>query len=112
MGWMYVLFATIVEVFWVVGLRYSTTTLEWIGTIVMIVCSFFFIIKACEELPAGTVYAVFTGSGAALIVLVDIIFFHAEFSIYQFLFIGLIIIGVIGIKMTTEDSPSKKVGEQ
>jgi len=111
-GWLYVLFATIVEVFWVVGLRYSTTTLEWIGTIIMIVFSFFFIIKACEKLPAGTVYAVFTGSGAALIVLVDIIFFHADFSIYQFLFIGLIIVGVIGIKMTTETEPSKEAGEK
>lgn len=112
MSWLYVLFATIVEVFWVVGLRYSSTFWEWLGTIIMIVFSFFFIIKACEKLPSGTVYAVFTGSGAALIVLVDILFFKADFSIYQFLFIGLIIIGVIGIKMTTEDAPSKEGGEK
>ena len=75
LSWLYVLFAAIVEVFWVIGLRYSDTVLEWAGTTIMIVFSFYFIIKACEKLPAGTVYAVFTGSGAAAIVLIDFIIF-------------------------------------
>ncbi|MBS4179537.1 DMT family transporter [Lederbergia citrea] len=110
MAWLYVLFATIVEIFWVIGLRYSTTVWEWLGTIIMIVFSFFFIIKACEKLPAGTVYAVFTGSGAAAIVFIDFILFGADFSIFKVFFIGLIIVGVIGIKMTTEDTPSKEQG--
>ena len=70
----------------------------------MIVFSFYFIIKACEKLPAGTVYAVFTGSGAAAIVLIDFIVFGAEFSLVKVFFICLIIIGVVGIKMTTENS--------
>src|SRR5690625_6316035 len=70
-SWLYVLFAAIVEVFWVIGLKYAESLLEWTGTIIMIVFSFYFIIKACEKLPAGTVYAVFTGSGAAAIVLID-----------------------------------------
>src|SRR5699024_12669365 len=104
MCWTYVLFAAIVEVFWVIGLRYSSSILEWLGTIIAIVFSFYFIIKACEQLPSGTVYAVFTGSGAAAIVLIDALVFGSDFSIAQLLFIGLIIIGVVGIKITTDDS--------
>ncbi|HLR51483.1 MAG TPA: multidrug efflux SMR transporter [Candidatus Avamphibacillus sp.] len=104
MAWTYVLFAAIVEVFWVIGLRYSSSILEWLGTIIAIVFSFYFIIKACEKLPSGTVYAVFTGSGAAAIVLIDALVFGSDFSIAQLLFIGLIIIGVVGIKITTDDS--------
>lgn len=103
MAWLYVLFAAIVEVFWVIGLRYSDTLLEWGGTTIMIIFSFYFIIKACEKIPAGTVYAVFTGSGAAAIVLVDFIIFDAVFSLSKVFFIGLIIIGVVGIKMTTDE---------
>lgn len=102
MAWLYVLFAAIVEVFWVIGLRYSSSILEWTGTTIMIIFSFYFIIKACEKLPAGTVYAVFTGSGAAAIVLIDFQFFNAQFSIMKVIFIGLIIIGVVGIKVTTD----------
>lgn len=102
MAWLYVLFAAIVEVFWVIGLKYSESVLEWTGTIVMIIFSFYFIIKACEQLPAGTVYAVFTGSGAAAIALIDFTVFGEVFTFTKASFIGLIIIGVIGIKMTTD----------
>lgn len=101
MAWLYVLLAAIVEIFWVIGLRYSDTAIEWTGTVFAIIVSFYAIIKACESLPSGTVYAVFTGSGAAAIVLIDFLFFNAEFSIAKVIFIAIIIVGVIGIKMTT-----------
>ena len=103
MAWFYVVLAAIVEVFWVIGLKYADSLLEWSGTIVAIIFSFYFIIKACETLPAGTVYAVFTGSGAAAIALLDFTIFDSEFAISKVLLIGLIIFGVVGIKMTTED---------
>ncbi len=103
MSWLYVLFAAIVEVFWVIGLKYSDSFLEWLGTVITIIFSFYFVIKACEKLPAGTVYAVFTGSGAAAIAIIDFTVFAADFSISKALLIGLIIFGVIGIKMTTDD---------
>ncbi len=109
--WLYVLFAAIVEVFWVLGLKYSETLLEWGGTIAMIVLSFYFIIKACEDLPSGTVYAVFTGSGAAVIAIIDFTLLGSFFSWNKALCIGLIIIGVIGIKMTTDEEPAHEGGE-
>lgn len=104
MGWLYVLFAAIVEVFWVIGLRYSENVWQWLGTIIMIVFSFYFIIKACEKLPSGTVYAVFTGSGAAAIVLIDVLFFNTPFSMMQALCFALILVGVVGIKLTTTET--------
>jgi len=103
LAWFYVVLAAIVEVFWVIGLKYSASFLEWTGTVVAIIFSFYFIIKACEKLPAGTVYAVFTGSGAAAIALIDFTIFDSEFAISKVLLIGLIIFGVVGIKMTTDD---------
>lgn len=108
LGWIYVLFAAIVEVFWVIGLKYSETLWEWAGTAIVIVLSFYFVIKACERLPSGTVYAVFTGSGAAAIVLIDFIVFGADFSLAKVFFIALIIFGVIGIKITTDDAKEKR----
>jgi paired small multidrug resistance pump len=99
MPWLYVLLAGIVEVVWVIGLRYSTAWWHWLGTVVAIVFSFYFIIKATEKLPAGTVYAVFTGIGTAGIVLLDAFFFVGEISLLQLLCIGLIVLGVAGLKM-------------
>lgn len=110
MAWSYVALAAVIEILWVVGLRYSDTVLQWTGTSVAIIFSFYFIIKACEKLPSGTVYAVFTGSGAAAILLVDIFIFHAAFTWVTLLFIGLIVIGVVGIKLTTDDDQADAEG--
>lgn len=110
MAWLYVFLAAVVEVFWVIGLKYSDSAIEWIGTGIVIILSFYFIIKACEKLPAGTVYAVFTGSGAAAIVLIDFLIFHAEFAWEKVFFICLIIVGVIGIKVTTGDQETVTKG--
>src|SRR5699024_12716189 len=99
MAWIYVLFAAIVEVFWVIGLRYADSLWELAGTIIMIILSFIFIIKACEKLPSGTVYAIFTGSGAAAIVLIDYFIFDSDLSFRQVSFIGLFIVGFVGIEL-------------
>lgn len=112
MPWIYVLLAAIVEVFWVLGLKYSSNALEWIGTIIMIIFSFYFIIKACEKLPAGTVYAVFTGSGAAVIACIDFIFLDAHFNLAKALLICLIIFGVVGIQITTDEKTSVKTAKR
>src|SRR5690625_6825038 len=80
MGWIYVLFAAIIEIFWVLGLKYSSNFIEWAGTVIAIILSFYFIIKAVETLPSGTVYAVFTGSGAAMIAIIDFLFLETEFT--------------------------------
>jgi len=107
MAWIYVLLAGVVELFWVIGLRYSASPLHWLGTAVAIILSFHFIIKATEKLPAGTVYAVFTGIGSAGIVLIDYLFFDAELSLAKLLLIGLIVTGVIGLKMTSAPRPDE-----
>ena len=110
LGWVYVFFAAFVEIFWVLGLKYSTNFLMWTGTVITIIFSFYFIIKACDLLPSGTVYAVFTGSGAAAIAIIDFTLLGAEFSIAKALFIGLIIVGVVGIQLTT--SAAEKESDQ
>lgn len=107
MGWVYVLYAAIVEIFWVLGLKYSETFLHWTGTIIAITFSFYFIIKACELLPSGTVYAAFTGSGAAAIAIIDFTLLGAQFTYGKALFIGLIIFGVVGIQLSTASKEKK-----
>ena len=68
--WMKIVFAALFEVLWVIGLKHADGFLEWSGTLIAIGISFYFLIMAGEKLPAGTVYAVFTGLGTAGTVLV------------------------------------------
>lgn len=116
MGWLYVLYAAIIEIFWVLGLKYSNSLITWTGTIIAIVLSFYFIIKAVETLPSGSVYAVFTGSGAAMIAIIDFAFLETPFTYSKAILIGLIIAGVVGLQLTTPEKEvvdsTEKVGER
>lgn len=108
MGWMYVFWAAIIEVVWVLGLKYADSFLTWTGTVIALILSFYFIIKACDVLPSGSVYATFTGSGAAAIAIIDFVFLGEPFSLATGLFIILIIVGVVGIQLTTGEKQQVK----
>src|SRR5699024_8434030 len=108
MGWMYVFWAAIIEVVWVLGLKYADSFLTWTGTVIALILSFYFIIKACDVLPSGSVYATFTGSGAAAIAIIDFVFLGEPFSLATGLFIILIIVGVVGIQLSTGDKQQVK----
>ena len=108
MGWMYVFLAAVIEVVWVLGLKYADNFWMWAGTIIAIIFSFYFVIRACEVLPSGSVYATFTGSGAAAIAIIDFSFLGEPFTAAKGLFILFIIIGVVGIQLTTAPKKTNK----
>jgi len=102
--WLAVFGAAFFEVFWVVGLKHADTALEWGGTVVSILVSFFVLIKSSERLPVGTVYAVFVGLGTAGTVCADILWFGAEADPVKLILIGTLLIGVIGLKQATKEA--------
>jgi paired small multidrug resistance pump len=107
--WMYVVFAGILEIFWVTGLKHSETTLEWLGTAAAIVSSFFVIILATKHLPVGTIYAVFAGIGTGGTVLAEMLIFGEAFSLIKIVLIIVLLCGVIGLKMITSGGTESNV---
>ncbi|MEB5646890.1 DMT family transporter [Staphylococcus saprophyticus] len=104
MQWFKVILAGLIEIVWVTGLNTADSLLSWTGTFIVIIISFFLVISACEYLPVGTVYAVFVGIGAVGTVLVDMIFFGDPFDLVKISLIIILIIGIIGLKLTTEEA--------
>ena len=105
--WWIVIVSTLFEVGWVMGLKYSSTLLEWIATVVAIVISFSGLIYASSRIPVGTCYAVFVGLGTAGTVIVEMLFFNEPFKLIKMLLIGVLLIGVLGLKLLSSD---KKAG--
>ena len=103
-NWVKVFIAALFEVMWVIGLKHSDSVWSWIGTVLAIFISFYLMIMASRELPVGTVYAVFVGMGTAGTVLSEVLLFGEPFQASKFLLIGLLLLGVIGLKVMT---PSK-----
>ncbi|MFJ7827784.1 DMT family transporter [Psychrobacillus sp. NPDC096623] len=101
--WLKVYVAAFFEVFWVIGLKHADDGWGWAGTILAIIISFYLMIMAGRKLPVGTVYAVFVGMGTGGTVLSEIIFFGESFQVSKVLMILILLAGVIGLKLVTDD---------
>ena len=106
--WLKIVFASIFEVLWVIGLKYAEGFWEWSGTIFTIGISFYFLIMAGEKLPPGTVYAVSTGLGTLGTVGVGYFFFHESISGVQVFFLLLLCIGIIGLKQSMNQTKEQE----
>lgn len=107
--WIKVYVAAFFEVFWVIGLKHADDGWTWTGTVLAIIISFYLMIMAGRNLPVGTVYAVFVGMGTGGTVLAEIIFFGEDFHIAKILMILVLLAGVIGLKLVTDDKRDKEV---
>ncbi|MGI6361988.1 MAG: DMT family transporter [Bacillota bacterium] len=102
MGWLYVIIAGLIEIFWVLGLKLAGSIPGYILVGVLIFISFFILLKAFEKLPISTVYASFTGIGTVGIVLIEIAFLKTPFTPTKIFFIALITAGIIGLKLISK----------
>src|SRR5699024_2095321 len=104
MQWFKVILAGIIEISWVTGLNSADSFLSWTGTIIILILRFSIIISACPSLPVGTVYAALVGIVDIGTVLVDMICFGDHFNIMKIVLVILLVIGIIGLKLTTEEA--------
>jgi len=109
--WFLVYISTFFEVSWVTGLKHATTGLEWAGTVICILVSFYLLITATKKLPISTVYAVFTGLGAAGTVIVELVLFSNEVNWLKLILCAVLITGVVGLKMVTTEPGQPVKGE-
>ncbi|MFS0726000.1 DMT family transporter [Paenibacillus sp. 1P07SE] len=108
-SWLFVVVAAVFEVGWVIGLKHAAGWLEWVATVIAIIVSFMLMISSSRTLPVGTVYAVFVGLGTAGTVLAEIVLFGAQAELGKLAMIGLLLIGVIGLKLVSREKSNTTV---
>ncbi|WP_024870478.1 quaternary ammonium compound efflux SMR transporter SugE [Pseudoxanthomonas suwonensis] len=104
MPWIYLVLAGLLEVVWAVGLKYSegfTRLVPSVVTGVAMLGSFWLLATALKSLPLGTGYAVWVGIGAVGTALLGMIVFREPATVARLLCIGLIVAGIVGLKLTT-----------
>ncbi|TWT26284.1 multidrug efflux SMR transporter [Planomicrobium sp. CPCC 101110] len=106
--WMLVIVAGLIEILWATGLKHASSLMAWLGIALLIYISFVVLLKALEKVPVATAYAVFTGIGTAGTVIVETVIFGEPFSWSKLLFIGMLLAGVIGLKLVTPDPGGKE----
>lgn len=104
MSWTLLLLAGLFEVAWAIGLKYTqgfTRPLPTLLTLAAMAVSVLLLAQAVRHLPLGTAYAVWTGIGAVGTVLLGIVLFNEPASATRLLCVGLIIAGIMGLKLMT-----------
>jgi len=99
--WLLLVVAGLSEIGWVSGLKHANSWWTWLLTVATIAFSFWVMITVSRVLPVGTTYAVFTGIGAAGTVLGESVFFGEPLNGAKLALIGIMIVGIIGLKLTT-----------
>lgn len=107
--WIYIFTAVAFEIIWVTGLKHAYNVLTWTITVIATIGCTIYLIKGTKRLPVGTAYAVFAGSGTGGAVLVEMLVFNEPFYIGKILFIGLLLVGVIGLQLVTDETEVKEV---
>lgn len=105
MSWIYILIASVFEISWAIGLKYSngfTKFWESVFTVVTMILSYVFLSLGVKNLPIGTAYAVWTGIGAVGTAVYGMIFFNEGRDLLRIVFIFIIVAGIIGLRLTSK----------
>jgi quaternary ammonium compound-resistance protein SugE len=104
MAWIMLVVAGLMEVGWAVGLKQSegfTRPIPTAITLVLMVASMWLLGLAARSLPIGTAYAVWTGIGAVGTALVGLAILHEPATAGRLACLGLIVAGIVGLKLLT-----------
>ncbi len=103
-AWMILIIAGLSEVGWAVGLKYTEGFSRlWpsVATLLAMVVSVVLLAWSLKVLPLGTAYAVWTGIGAVGTAALGMYLFGESREVARLLSIGLIVAGIVGLKLLT-----------
>jgi len=104
MAWLYLLIAGLFEVAWAIGLKYTdgfTRLIPSAWTVASMAVSLLFLSLALKTLPVGTAYAVWTGVGAVGVAILGIALFDEPAHALRLGCIGMIVGGIVGLKLVS-----------
>ena len=107
MAWVILFVAGLFEIGWAVGLKYTdgfTRLWPTVATAVALLASMSLLGIALRTLPLGTAYAVWTGIGSVGTAVLGIILFREPATAMRLVCIGLIVTGIVGLKLATPQS--------
>lgn len=104
MAWVILFFAGLLEIGWAVGLKFTagfTRPLPIALTVASMAGSVGLLGLSLKALPLGTAYAIWTGIGTLGTAILGIALFGEEASAVRLACIGLILMGIIGLKLVS-----------
>lgn len=102
--WVFLSIAIVFEILAITCLKLSDGLRNLQPTLVMFasygIC-FLFLIMAVKKIELSVAYAIWSGVGIAAMAIIGPVLFQETMTFSKVLFMGLILIGVVGLKLTT-----------
>jgi quaternary ammonium compound-resistance protein SugE len=107
MAWIYLIVAGVFEWGWPIGLKFAWTSegvqpLPLMGAVISMGASGALLLIAQQTIPIGTAYAVWTGIGAVGTFALGILFLGESAQALRFVCVGLIVAGIVGLKLVSK----------
>ena len=104
MNWLVLLSASLCEIVWAIGLKYTegyTRLWPTLVTVTAMVASVLLLGVAMRTLPVGTAYAVWVGIGAVGTAILGIVLFDEPADAARLFSLTLIVAGIVGLKLAS-----------
>lgn len=105
MSWVYLALAILTEVAGTSSMKFSEGFAKILPSVLIFVfyaVSFVFMTLALKKLDLSITYAVWSGLGTALIVVIGMIWFREPITVIKVVSIALILAGVVGLNLAGE----------
>lgn len=102
MAWVLLVVASLMELVWAIALKESDGLTRFWPTVVGLSVALLSVVVlslSLRVLPVGTAYAIFVGLGAVGVALAGVVAFSESASPARLLFLGLILVGVVGLQL-------------
>jgi quaternary ammonium compound-resistance protein SugE len=100
--WLMIAVAGLLEIVWALSLKFSEGFTRLVPSVITAVgafASFWFLSRGMQALPAGTAYAVWVGIGALGVAVLGIVWFGESADPLRLAGIGLIVAGIVALKL-------------
>ena len=103
-AWVILVIAGLLEVGWAIGLKYTegfSKLIPSVLTLIALAASMFLLARAATVLPIGTAYGIWVGIGALGAAILGIFLFQESASLPRLFFLGLLLVSIVGLKLTS-----------
>lgn len=121
MAWIYLIIAAALEACWMFSLKFlsfskfktltfdnffkSEGSMIWLplaGYIIFGIANTYYFALAMKSIPTAIAFAIWTAVSIMFIKIADIVFFENKISLAELFFLAIIIVGIIGLKMSSK----------
>jgi len=105
MKWLILAIGIVFEVLGTISMKYAEGFTKLVPSILVFVfygISLAVLVFVLEKMEVSIAYAIWASAGTALIAIIGIMFYHENVSVLKLVSIALIILGILGLELSSE----------